>query len=215
MLPNNLPRAEETKDKNIDDTKQKQIIVPTPNFSLPNISASLLLTVPSDIWNLLFLYYLNDTASRFTFYRTGKFFKLFTMDISQLEDHPLRRLLSYGALGELEQAEPYYKNDKSILTCYGTVYHPNRFYNDKTNQSTFVDIPPEMSFSRPKYVKVTYLQILMMNDEWQEATEVAKHMSMDDVAEQFFEVFPDGKIIKYDHDGKEWDFEKAKELLKV
>ncbi len=181
---------------------QKQITVSTPNISLPGLSASLLFTLPGEIWNLLFVSFLKGTAS-FNLFRTYKFFSLFKKEISQLEDHPLRRLLSHGALGELEQAEAIWKKDLSLLTCYGTVYHPNRDYT----VTPPVDIAQELSLGRYKYVERTYYQILMMNEEWEEAEEVEKSMTEEEKDKQFYEVFPNGEIKAI------WDLEKALELL--
>lgn len=166
-----------------------------------------------DLMNLFLIHFLKGTNS-FNLLRASKNLYLsFNPTLWQLVDHPLRKLLSHGALGELEQAKAYYIQNNSILTFYGTVYHPNRVYNDMVNPPVWVTIPEEMSFGRYKYVGVTYLQILMMNDEWQEATEVTKYMDVNEVTKQFYEVFPDGKIVKYDHEGNEWNLEKANELL--
>lgn len=195
-----------------EDKLVKTPLYPSVSFTL-STQVTLFSQLPNDVMHVLFSYWLSGTAS-FNLLRTSKnLFVSFKPTIWQLADHPLRKLLSHGELGELEQAEPYYIKDPSILTFYGTVCHPNRFYNDDT--ATGVAIPEEMSFARPKYKEVTYLQILMMNDEWKEAIEVVKHMDMKEVVKQFFEVFPDGKIVKYDNDGKEWDFEKANQLLEA
>jgi hypothetical protein len=190
----------------------KTISKPSVSFTL-SVQLTLFSLLPNEVVNLLFISGLSGTDS-FNLLRTSKnLFVLFKPTIWQLADHPLRKLLSHGALGELEQAEVIWKKDLSILTYYGTVYHPNRTYNDDVDPPVWTAIPEEMSFARPKYVNVTYLQILMMNEEWAEATAVAKHMDMKEVAKQSLEVFPDGKIVKYDNDGNEWDFAKAQQLL--
>ena len=192
----------------------KTISNPSVNFTLSD-QLTFFSRLPSDVMNLIFIYWLSG-ADSFNLLRTSKnLFVLFKPTVGQLADHLLRKLLSHGALGELEQAEAIWKKDPSILTLYGTVYHPNRTYDDSVNPPVWVAIPEERSFGRYKYDEVTYLQILMMNEEWEEATAVAKHMDMDEVAKQFFEVFPDGKIVKYDNDGKEWDFAKAQLLLEA
>lgn len=36
------------------------------------------------------------------------------------------QILSYGALGELEAAEKLWRKHPELLTCYGTISHPNR-----------------------------------------------------------------------------------------
>jgi hypothetical protein len=111
----------------------------------------------------------------------------------------LRQLLSHGALGELEQAEAIWRKHPDLLECYGTVYHPNRIYID--GQAP-VDIPFQHNPGRYKYIHLTYLQMLWMNKEYEEAIPIEKMLGPKEVARQFFEVFPDGAIKKYDFDLK-------------
>lgn len=126
---------------------------------------------------------------------------------------PLRKLLSHGALGELEAAEKIWREHPALLTLRGTVYYPpNRCYTDDQGQSLDkpIDIPFAQNPGRPKYVNRTFWQILLMNEEYEEAEEVGKLMTAEEKQKQFDEIFPDGKIIKYD-----WDPEKANKLLQA
>jgi hypothetical protein len=125
---------------------------------------------------------------------------------------PLKQLLSHGALGELEAAEKIWREYPDLLTCRGTIYHPNRCYSDAQGQplDTPIDIPFEQNPGRYKYVNRTFWQILIMNGEYEEAEEAGKLMPAEEKQKQFDEIFPDGKMIKYD-----WNPEKAKELLRA
>ena len=117
-----------------------------------------------------------------------------------------RRVL-FRSLAELDAARPIWSEDPSLLTCYGTVYHPNRTYQD--GQAP-VDIPVYANPGRYKYVDRTFWQILMMNSEFEEAEEAGKLMTEEEKQKQFAEIFPDGKMVKYNSDLKE-----AKRLLQA
>lgn len=135
-------------------------------------------------------------------------------NISKRADHPLRKLLGHGALGELESGEKIWRKNPYLLTCRGTIYHPNRCYIDADGNplSQPIAIPFNQNPGRYKYIDRTYWQILLMNDEWEEALEIvkAKLMTEEEIQKQFYEVFPDGEIKKYD-----FDLQKAKELLQA
>ena len=166
----------------------------------------------NDIMNLLFTYFLNGTDS-FNLLRTSKkLFVSFKPTIWQLADHPLRKLLSHGALGELDAAEILWKKDPSLLTCYGTVYHPNRSYTDDNGHSLSppIDIPFAQNPGRYKYINCTFYKILLMHSEFEEAEEAGKLMTQEEKQKQFDEVFPDGEIKKYN-----FDLEEAKKLLQT
>lgn len=124
----------------------------------------------------------------------------------------LRRLLSNGALGELEEAENIWRYCRDLLTRRGTIYHPNQCYTPQGKSERVTPIRLDQNPGRPGYEDRTYLQILFMNEEWDEATKVIEDtkMSYAEVKKQFDEVFPDGKIVKY-----KWDLEYAKKLLKA
>lgn len=109
----------------------------------------------------------------------------------------LRQLLSHAALGEWEDAEKIWKLFPDLLTCRGTVYHPNP-----------PEVTSEMNPGRPKYVNRTAWQIAWMNEEYEEVERMAKYMSDEEKQKQFAEIFPDGKIVKYN-----WDLEEAKKRL--
>jgi hypothetical protein len=49
-----------------------------------------------------------------------------------------------------------------------------------------------------------------MNEEWQEAENAGAFMTQEEKEKQFAEIFPDGKIAKYN-----WDLEQAKKLLQA
>ena len=119
----------------------------------------------------------------------------------------LRQLLSHGALGELADAEGLWKLFPDLLTCRGTVYHPNRIY--VAGQAP-VDIPFDRNPGRYKYIHRTFYQILLMNSEFEEAEEVGKLMTQEEKQKQFDEVFPDKEIKKYN-----FDLEEAKKLLQA
>ncbi len=126
---------------------------------------------------------------------------------------PLRQLLSHGALGELEAAEQIWREYPDLLTLHGTVFYPpNRCYTDDQGQPLDepMDIPFAQNPGRPKYVNRTFWQILVMNEEYEEAEEVGKLMTAEEKQKQFDEIFPDGKMIKYG-----WDPEKANKLLQA
>lgn len=124
----------------------------------------------------------------------------------------LRKLLGRAALGELEDAESIYKLFPDLLTCRGTIYHPNRCYKDADGHdlATPIDIPFEQNPGRYKYIDRTFYQILLMNSEFEEAEAVGELMTKEEKQKQFNEVFPDGEIKKYD-----FDLKKAKILLQA
>ncbi|MCW5584300.1 MAG: hypothetical protein KIT56_10610 [Gammaproteobacteria bacterium] len=114
----------------------------------------------------------------------------------------LRKLLSHGALGELEAAEKIWREHPDLLTLRGTVF--------LSSESLLYRIPFAQNPGRPKYVNRTFWQILIMNEEYEEAEEAGKLMTAEEKQKQFAEIFPDGKMIKYD-----WDSEEAKKLLQA
>lgn len=126
-------------------------------------------------------------------------------NITQTHYPLLRKLLSHGALGELEQAEAIWRKHPDLLDCYGTVYHPNHTYVD--GQAS-VAIPFHHNPGRYKYIHLTYLQMLWLNEEYEEAKPIEAILGAKEVARQFFEVFPDSVIKKYN-----FDFERAVTLL--
>ena len=123
------------------------------------------------------------------------------------KSYPFRNLLSHVALGDWK-AKKIWENDPSLLTCRGTVYHPNRIYDDQGN--VLFDVPADQNSGRYQYVDVTPFKIALMNEEWGMATEMSEHIDADEVDKQFLDVFPDGKIVKYHCDNDE-----AKKRLEV
>lgn len=120
----------------------------------------------------------------------------------------LKQLLSHVALGEFEQAEKIWEKDPALLTVCGTVYHPNRTY-DKEGK-VIADIPAWQNPGRYKYKDCTAWQIALMNSEFEEAEKMGEMMTEAEKQRQFAEIFPNGKIEKYD-----WDLAKAKQLLEA
>lgn len=111
----------------------------------------------------------------------------------------LRRLLNHAALGEWEDAKKLWALFPALLTCRGTVYHPNP-----------PGITVDMNLGRYKYVNRTAWQIALMNEEYEMAEEMGKHMTEEEKQIQFAEIFPDGKIIKH-----HWNLKEAKKRLKA
>lgn len=139
--------------------------------------------------------------------QTSKRFSLLFFNEHQAALNCLRQLLSHGALGELEDAKRIWRAFPDLLTCRGTVYHPNRIY---VEGQAPVDILFYQNPGRYKYLDRTFYQILLMNSEFEEAEEVGKLMTQEEKQKQFNEVFPDGEIKKYNFDLKE-----AKRLLQT
>lgn len=95
----------------------------------------------------------------------------------------LRQLLSYSALGEWDDAEGMWKLFPDLLTCRGTIYHPNP-----------PEITPEMNPGRYKYVDHTAWQIALRNEEWEIAVDMGEQMAEEEKQTQFAKIFPDGEI---------------------
>jgi hypothetical protein len=158
----------------------------------PEMQASIgMANLPNDLKRLLFKG-LNEIDG-FNLYWASP--RLFRFSYS-----PLRKLLSHAALGEWDNARPLYTTLPFLLTCRGTVYHPNRVYQEGQAPVT---IPPEMNPGRYKYVNCTAWQIALMNEEYEIAEEMGKLMTEKEKREQFKEIFPDGKMVKYYWDLKE------------
>lgn len=152
--------------------------------------------LPGDPLRMI-LQYLNDVDG-FNFYLASpRLFKSVA--------HPVRKLLGHAALGEWEKATPIYTMLRFLLTCRSTIYHPNRNYYPNRPPT---NIPVERNPGRYKYVKCTALQIAWMNEEYEIAQEMATLLDHEEVQKQFAEVFPDGKIVKYN-----WNLQKAIALL--
>jgi hypothetical protein len=184
-----------------------------------NMITSLQVTVfsvlPEDIMLLLLISHLSGTEGLNLLY-TSKSFLYLKASLWKNEDwqrnHPLRKLLSHGALGELDAAKILWIKDASLLTYYGTVYHPNRSYVDDNGNSLSppIDIPFAQNPGGYKYKNCTYWKMLVMNSEFEEAEEAGKLMTPEEKQNQFNEAFPDGKIKKYN-----FDLEEAKKLLQA
>ena len=117
----------------------------------------------------------------------------------------LRLLLSHAALGEWDAAQTIWSTDPSLLACPGTIYHPNRIYEEGKDP---IDIPADKNPGRYKYVDRTAWQIALMNEEYKIAEEMAEHMGEEEKKQQFSEIFPDGKLVKHN-----WDLKEAKKRL--
>ncbi len=118
----------------------------------------------------------------------------------------LKNLLNHAALGEWEKAEKIWEMHPGLLTCRGTVYHPNYIYEEWGE--AVASIPFYINPGRYKYVNLTTFQIALVNEEWEEAGRMTKYMTVEEQQKQLTEVFPDKKIIKFD-----WNLEEAKRLL--
>lgn len=139
--------------------------------------------------------------------QTSSRFSLLFFNERQQALNNLRLLLSHGALGKLEDAEKIWRLYPDLLTCRGTIFHPNRSY---VEEKAPVDIPFYLNPGWYKYINRTFYQILLMNSEFEEAEEVGKMMTQEEKQKQFDEVFPDGKIKK-----SNFDLEEAKKLLQA
>jgi hypothetical protein len=133
-----------------------------------------------------------------------KSFQPIYADLAKSQNFPLRKLLSHAALGEWDDAEKLYKQDKRLLACRGTVFHPNHVYIEGGN---FVD---EIERHKIHYLyrNRSPWQIAVMNEEFDIADEMGQYMTDEEKQKQFLEIFPDGEIKKYN-----WDIEHAKQLL--
>ena len=147
-----------------------------------------------------------------SFPQTARCFRLFF----PVEHHDalgvLRKLLGHGVLGELDHAEGIWRISPDLLTLRGTIFFPNRSYKgaDGKPLSQPVDIPFYVNPGRPKSTNRTFYQILLRNSEFEAAAKVGELMTPEEKQKQFLEIFPDGKIKKYN-----FDLEKAKSLLQV
>ena len=139
--------------------------------------------------------------------QTSQRFSLLFFNEHQAALNCLRQLLNHGALGELEDAKRIWRAFPDLLTCRGTIFHPNRIY---VEGQAPIDIPFNLNPGRYKYTNRTFYQILLMNSEFEEAEEVGKLMTQEEKQKQFDEVFPDGEIKKYHS-----NLEEAKRLLQI
>src|SRR3990167_2761974 len=119
----------------------------------------------------------------------------------------LHKILSHAALGEWEQAEKIWSKDPSLLTRCGTVYHPNRIYQEGEAP---IPISNWQNPGRYKYVNCTAWQIALMNEEYEEAEKMGQFMTEEEKRRQFAEIFPTGNIEKYNK-----NLEIAKRLLEA
>ena len=131
---------------------------------------------------------------------------LFQITDKPYNNEELHKLLSHAALGEWKQAEKIWSKDPSLLTRCGTVYHPNRIYDEKGN--VIEEITSWKNLGYYKFVGSTAWQVAMMHSEFEEAEKMGEKMTFDEKQRQFFEIFPDGKIEKYNN-----KFEIAKKLI--
>ena len=173
-----------------------------------NTNPSLLLSLVGDVKKEVIPQFL-DTCAILNLAKTWRqFYSLFSG--GPLYAHArfvLKELVSHAALGEWEDAEKVWKLFPDLLTCRGTVYHPNRIYEQGKPP---VDISPYVNPGRYKYVNLTAWQIALMNEEYEEAEKMGQFMAEEEKQKQFAEIFPDGIIIKHN-----WDLEKAKRLLQA
>lgn len=126
---------------------------------------------------------------------------LFKIQDKPYNSKDLHNLLSHTALGEWKQAEAIWSNDPSLLTRCGTIYHPNRIYQNRFYQKCKppIEIPTWQNLGRYKYANCTAWQIAMMNEEYEEAELMGKMMTEEEKQRQFLEIFPKGKIKKYNN----------------
>jgi hypothetical protein len=150
----------------------------------------------SDIINL------PQVSTRFVFFNRKDQYQLLLKNASDA----LRQLLSHAALSEWDKACAIWSDDPSLLTCRGTVYHPNRIYRE--GQDPLV-ISADKNPGRYKYVNHTAWQIAMMNEEYEIADEMGEFMKKDEMQSQFNEIFPDKELVKHN-----WDINEARILLK-
>jgi len=161
---------------------------------------------------LLGRYSLNSVSGFVSFPQTTRRFHSFFPEEHNLALNYLRLLLKHGDLGELEDAEYIWRAFPDLLTCRGTIFHPNRCYKDA--QGNDLAVPINISFEknpgRYKYINRTFYQILLMNSEFEEAEKAGELMTLEEKQKQFDEIFPDGEIKKYN-----FDLKVAQELLQA
>lgn len=117
----------------------------------------------------------------------------------------LRLLLGHAAIGEWESAKMIWLQNPSLLTCYGTIHHPNNIYPE--NQPA-IQIPLSTNPGTPLFEKHTVWQIALMNEAYDEAAEMEVWMTKEEKQKQFLEIFPDGAMQK-----EGFDLKHAKILL--
>ena len=109
--------------------------------------------------------------------QTSQRFSLLFFNEHQAALNCLRQLLNHGALGELEDAKRIWRAFPDLLTCRGTIFHPNRIY---VEGQAPIDIPFNLNPGRYKYTNRTFYQILLLNSEFEEAEEVGKLMTQEE-----------------------------------
>lgn len=150
-------------------------------------------------------YKINSISGFITLPQVSKrFHGLFASEYKPASDF-LRQLLSHSALGEWEQAEEIWKICPDLLSCRGTICHPNRTYI--AGQAS-TNIPFQQNLGRYQYVDRTAWQIAVMNEEYEEAERMGEFMTDEEKQNQFAEIFPDGEIKK-----QGFDLEVATQLL--
>lgn len=162
------------------------------------------LPLPRDVKRLLCSFLRTDDFFNLMLANPSVFLSIYS-DLKNRIDFPLRKLLSHIALGEWVAAEKIWKKFPLLLTFFGTVYHPNRRYI--TGQEP-IDISLHQNPGRYKYAKRSPWQIALMNEEYSEAHKMGQLMTEEEKQKQFQEIFPDGRLIKYN-----WDHRNAKRLL--
>lgn len=96
-------------------------------------------------------------------------------------------LIQHAALGEWESAKKIWQRYPDSLMWRDSVYHPQRYH----------------------YQNRSALQIAWMNEEYGVVSEMAVQLNFEERVKQFYEVFPEGKLIKYD-----WNRQVAEVLLR-
>ena len=117
-------------------------------------------------------------------YFNGLFSKKRSSYLSHLKD-----LLSHAALGEWFRAENIWRGFPDLLTCRGTIFHPNRLYSSESYMTIAMDKHPGCY----RYNHTAW-QIALMNQEYKIANTMAAYMKEDEKQKQFAEIFPDGEI---------------------
>jgi hypothetical protein len=181
----------------------KLAIVPLVNSKKPEINDPFF-QLPQSLRTRFSNIYLNVSDFMNLRLAMPKSFQPIYANLAKSQNFPLRKLLSHAALGEWDDAEKLYKQDKRLVASRGTVFHPNQMFIDSGNYSFEI----ERHKVRYLYRDRSSWQIALMNEEFDIADEMGQGMTDEEKKKQFFEIFPDGEMKKHN-----WNIEHAKQLL--
>jgi len=108
--------------------------------------------------------------------------------------NPIRRILGHCALAEWDHARALWEDDPMLLSCKGTLFHPNLTYVDGQDP---IPIPFEKNPGRCELKGLTPWMMAFINEEYDILAEMNRFMPEQEQKKQFDEIFPDGKIKDY------------------